>query len=872
VRTQGDNTAGGSLAQHSCGATAFARWRTRDVERSLGARFREQADAHATCLALTDRGRTLTYAELDSLSNGVANSLVARLGPKPQPVPLLFHQGAASTVATLGALKAGKPYVPLDPTDPPARLLDVLRRLDARIVLHDGETAGPVAALTGIEGLDVEDATDDTSAPAVHVSPDDVAYIYFTSGSTGRPKGVFDSHRNVLHNVLRYTNALRIGPADRLTLLQAPAFSGAVSSLFCALLNGAQVFPLRPSELGPQALAELLREERITVYHSVPAIFRTVCSAGGAFPDVRVVRLEGDRASALDLELHGRHFGAESVLANGLGATETGLARQLRTERGSLDGEGVVPVGYAVPDVEVAIVDDAGTEVPQGVSGEIAVRSAYLALGYWDDPALTASSFSPTGDPRVRTYRTGDIGRLRADGCLEHLGRRDSELKVRGHRIDAAEVEDALLRLPSVREAVASTVEGRRGEGRLVAYVVPSGAAPTAVELREALGSRLAAHMIPSRFVFVDEIPLGPNGKLDRRALRAPLEGGTRGPGPRTGLERTVAEVWQEVLEVPVGIDDDFTDLGGDSLAAAEILALLEARLVRSISPSLLLRGPTVRRLAEALDERLLRASDDTIVLQPEGTGSPIVLTPSHDGDTAHFRSLLRSLGTDRPVIGLEGHGDLEAGLSIEAAAARHVDALGAAGIRPPYALVGFCFGAIVALEMARCLRSRGEDIALLALIGVTPGEFPTLVDPQALDRWQREHWVLARGSLPARARRHAAHALRLPAGRRLPYLAARTKSLAARTARAVQRPKSRALGAAAARAVRGYDPSPYDGAAVLFLSEVATASYSRHPATDWSRLATGGVTPVVLPGTDEELLQPPAADAIAARILGYLA
>src|SRR4030095_2694489 len=280
--------------------------------------------------------------------------------------------------------------------------------------------AGEAAVLVA-ETLDGRGAGE---APGLVISPDAGAYIFYTSGSTGRTKGVLDTHRSVLHNVMRYTNTLHLAADDRLTLLQGPAFSGAVSSLFGALLNGAACFPFDVGREGADRLPTWLAAECITIYHSVPALFRQVAPHGGALPALRLVRLEGDGASPRDLALLQRHFTRDCVLVNGLGATECGLVRQFFFTPAHPLPEGVVPIGEAVEDMEIAVVGEDGRPVPSGAVGEITVRSRYLAAGYWRRPELTAERFSDAGTERgLRVYRTGDAGRWRADGMLEHLGR-----------------------------------------------------------------------------------------------------------------------------------------------------------------------------------------------------------------------------------------------------------------------------------------------------------------------------------------------------------------------------------------------------------------------------------------------------------------
>jgi non-ribosomal peptide synthetase component F len=301
-----------------------------ELEQSLAARFERQVERAPDRLAVRMGAESLTYARLDSAANRIAHLLLERLGPDDEPVALLLPQSVAQVTAVVGALKAGKIYVPLEPSQVPARLAEAIADAEPRLVLTDAahrDLARQVAS--GPHVIEVEAAAvAPDRRPGLVVAPDSGAYIFYTSGSTGRPKGVLDSHRNVLHNVMRYTNTLHLCPEDRLTLLQGPAFSGAVSSLFGALLNGAASFPFDVTREGADRIAGWLAAEAITIYHSVPALFRLVAPHGASLPALRVIRLEGDRATMRDLELFRRHFPADCVLVNGLGATECGLVRQ----------------------------------------------------------------------------------------------------------------------------------------------------------------------------------------------------------------------------------------------------------------------------------------------------------------------------------------------------------------------------------------------------------------------------------------------------------------------------------------------------------------------------------------------------------------
>ena len=560
--------------------TAFGK---EEIEQSIPERFENQVRRHSQRLAIKAKDHELTYYELNAAANRLAHRILEKVGEPPAVIPLCVGQTPALAVAILGILKAGKHYVPFDPAQPRDWIQTVLRELDVRTVVTSKEELPKVRSWVSSE-IDLwlvdDDSIDESDEnPQLSQSPDALAYIYFTSGSTGRPKGVLDTHRNVLHNIMRYTNSLHISPEDRLTLLQTLSFSGSVSNIFGALLNGASVFPFDLRKDGASRLAELLQGEGITIYHSVPSIFRLVASQGKRFPDLRLIRLEGDRALPEDVNAYRRSFSKDCLLVNGLGATECGLVRQFFMDRETaLPGE-VVPLGYAVPDMEIVLLDDHGEITSATKVGEIAVRSAYLSPGYWHRPELTERAFTAeSGHPSVHLYRTGDLGRFLSNECLLHMGRRDAMVKVRGVSVYPEEIERALVGSPDVGEAVVLPREDFRGEASLTAYVVPaSGRHPRPTELREYLTARLGVGKVPSQFQILDALPLTRHGKVDRGSL---LQSGKARPDlaiciapPRTPIEEKIAEIWAEVLHVDqVGIDDRFLELGGDSLQAARIL------------------------------------------------------------------------------------------------------------------------------------------------------------------------------------------------------------------------------------------------------------------------------------------------------------
>ena len=709
---------------------AFIPFPHADTERSLPWRFQRQVTLYPTRPAVVFADRTVTYQELEAQSNQIARAILERVGAGSGPVGLLLGQGVILVAAILGILKSGRAYLPLSESWNEAVLSELMTSAGVELILVHGPAARLAGRLTKdrIPLLDPDlPIAPDPGPPVGDIGPDTFASIYYTSGSTGRPKGVVDTHRNVLHNILRYTNTLGISSSDRLTLLQGSTFSGAMSSLFGALLNGACVCPWDLARHTSEELADFLVRERLTIYHSVPTIFRAFLGDGRRFPDLRVIRLEGDQASHRDVELFKRHFDRPTILVNGLGATETGLVRQYFVDHDTTVPPGILPIGYPVLDVDVRLLDPPGEPVGVGQVGEIAVFSRYLAPGYWRRPDLTAGSFRPDPADRARrVYLTGDLGRLRPDGCLEYLGRRDSRVKIRGQSVEIADVESVLLGLPAVREAAVVAITTPAGEQQLVAYLVPENGRPPADRLRHALERVLPSHAIPARFVVLDALPLTDHRKVDRAALQAPTaarpELGARYAEAGNALESLLVHIWEELLDVhPVGTHDEFLALGGDSLLAVHMVERVERALGRKTSLAILLQARTVEELARALvADQPADLRGPLVRLNPDGSRAPFFfLHGDYWSDGLYCLHAARHLPPDQPFIllppiGLDG-GPVPG--SIEEMAERHLEVL--REIRPhgPYRLGGNCNGGLVAFEMARRLRRQGERIDLLVMV-----------------------------------------------------------------------------------------------------------------------------------------------------------
>ena len=567
---------------------------------------------------MESRGRATTYVELGAAANRVARALLRRRGAGNEPIALLFDHDAPVLAAILGVLEAGKIYVALDPHQPMARLGAILADSAAPLIVCDAAHLARARELAG-GALDIIEAdglgSDPVGAPGLGVSARAPAVICYTSGSTGEAKGVVGDHRYITHRILVFVNGARVTADDRLGLTESVGVGGSFRAVYGALLTGATVVAMDPRAEGVDAIGPWLARERITVCNLSASVFRHVAAAlppGHHFPALRHLSIGRETVTAGDVALHRARFAPGSVLVNLMGSAETGTMCEMVLDPTIPFDEDGVPVGPPVADTHVVLTGEDGAPVPAGEIGDIVVESEFLALGYWRRPDLDAAVFAPgpSGGP-ARRCRTGDVGRLRADGCLVHLGRKDARAKVRGQRIDLTGIEAVLRAHPGVRAAVASIREDRPGVERLVAHVVP--AAPGALtvgELQAFVRDRLGTAAVPSAFGFVDALPYAANGKIDRRALPAPPS--VRPPlatayvAPRSPAEETVARIWAEALGIDmVGVHDDFLELGGTSLLAGRVTSAVCAALGVEIPAAALLQAPRVADMAAVVVDHL---------------------------------------------------------------------------------------------------------------------------------------------------------------------------------------------------------------------------------------------------------------------------
>lgn len=583
--------------------------------------FEEQAELSPNADAVECNGNRLTFRELNERANRVARVLRERgVGPDTF-VGISVERSLEMVVGIYGILKAGGAYVPLDPVYPQERLEYMLRTAKIRILLTQDRLASLYGSSEELDVIRLDSDWPAISQQPFHnlqplATPDHLIYLIFTSGSTGRPKAAAVYHRGFTNLLCWFVTEFDITGTDRNLLVSSLSFDLTQKNLYAPLIQGGRLHLAPPGPYDAGQLSRLIRDRSITLINCTPSAFYPLIEppdeeAFNRLASLRVAFLGGEPISISRLRPWMTHPACGAEIANTYGPTEcTDICGSYKMTRENMDRYGFVPLGRPIHNVQLAIVDDGFKLCPVGEAGELCVAGAGIGAGYINDPELTATKFISNPFTEIegtKIYRTGDQARWLRDGVIEFLGRLDHQVKIRGFRVELHEIENVLNGHPAVREAVVVVKKGRSGDegARLVCYVMPQEGTSTDVQdIRGYLAGRLPEYMVPAAFHVLPALPLSPNGKVDRGALQNGDEPGEREARkpfgmPGTALEQRIRQIWMDILgHTRFGMDDNFFDIGGNSIQLARAHTRLQTLAGREFPITELLAHTTVRAAA----------------------------------------------------------------------------------------------------------------------------------------------------------------------------------------------------------------------------------------------------------------------------------
>ena len=717
---------------------AYTPFAESEMEESIAARFVRVANAHPDRIAVDDGTARRTYRELLQSVQQLARAITART-KAGELIGILSPASVDCPVAMLACLAAGRMFVPLDLHYPQKWLSDVIEQSAIAAVISRFADSDPFVQIpANVRRIDIA-----SSAPRNAIlepaDPDDPAFLLFTSGSTGRPKGIVNSQRNLLRRVAQYVGAAHINETDRFLPLSSHCTIAGLRECMTALLTGATLHLTDVQHAGARVILNRLRESEISIIYAVPALFRALMQLGEtkAPSSLRVVRVGGEAVLWSDVEKLRLWLPEECRIELGYSSTEAPIM-QWFVPRDFPQAESRVPLGYPLAGNALAIVDEDGASVAPGEAGELVVRSPYVALGRWVDGRCASDSFpADPNDPSCRILRTGDLVRLRSDGLIDLIGRKDRQIKIRGQRAEPGELEAALRRQSGVRDA--AVFPRRIGKNWwLIAYVVPEElSGDLAATLKNNLRLVLPAALQPQRIHLIGEIPRLASAKLDVKALQTLDEEVQRrettsampasGNVPRGKTEVAVAEIWKRVLELDqVDRNADFFDLGGDSLMTLNLMFEIEDALGVELPVTMIYQTPTIASLAEALDAHTMPQFSPLVLIREGSAGAPLFIVHGVGGNVMELFAAGRQVDSSGPVYAIQAKGldgREEPSRTIADMATYYLDAIRNAFPGGRYHLAGYSSGGLIALEMGQKMKAQGEGPASLTLIDTQSNE-----------------------------------------------------------------------------------------------------------------------------------------------------
>jgi amino acid adenylation domain-containing protein len=840
-----------------------------------------QAARTPDAIAVQHENETLSYREFNARASQLARYL-RKLGVGPDtPVGVCLESSLNLTVALLAVLKANGACLPLDPAYPKDRLQFMVQDAQIPVLLSNQQlaadlagpstsgpsTSGPSTKIVCVDSIWESIAQEDRSNPENHITAENLAYLIYTSGSTGKPKGVMLTHRGLVNYIAAAVKVYGLTSTDRQLQFSSISFDIAIEEMYPTWAVGATLV-LRSGDfsLAGSDFLQWARRHRLTILTVATAywheLVHELSDSGASLPEsLRLLIVGGEKAKVSALEAWRKVAGGRVRWINTYGPTEASvIATSYEPPDGPLPSP--LPIGRPVPNTRIYILDNSLQPVPAGDEGEIHIGGPGLARGYLNCPELTAAKFihDPFSEDRnARLYKTGDLARYLPNGEIDFIGRRDFQVKIRGFRVEPGEIEAALAQHSSVREAVVLVREDGLNVKSLVAYVLPvAGLTCSAADLRNYLKSQLPDYMVPSGFVFLSELPLTPNGKVDRRALAAlPVihSAGEEYAAPGDPVESQVAGIWEEILgKRPIGVRDNFFDLGGHSLVALRLMRRIEQTFKRKLPLVTLFEAPTIAQLAMILrQERWSPSFSLAIPIQPHGDRRPFFCVHGLGGAVLRFEHLARRMAPDQPFYGIQPQG-IDGGMpflhSVEEMAACYIIEMRKVQPEGPYFIGGYSFGGLVAFEMARQLQADGQEVAFLGLVDTYPGKAKSntvlLSTLLALPRQQQIAYVTRKLNKYRKGLRRRFDALFLP------------KPL-------------KEVRKILAQAELAYQPQPYFGTTTWLRATEKGLRGLDNPQDNWSTWAIGGVQVHEIDGDHGSIMNEPMVSILAEKLRSCL-
>jgi amino acid adenylation domain-containing protein len=839
-----------------------------------------------------------TYGELNQRANQLA-SYLQKLGVGPEvPVGICMERSLEMVVGLLGILKAGGAYLPLDQDYPKERLAFMLQEAQAPVLITQERL---VAGLPGKElqivCLDsywkIISQESDKNQDSRTV-PQNLAYLIYTSGSTGQPKGVLIENRSVVNIITSFNREYNLGADDRIIQQASISFDVSVNEIFPILCaGGALVLPNKEEILDFERLTRLITRHNVTIMGATPSVLSRLNKIKCGLPKVRLILSGGEALSLSDVD----NLLASATVTNGYGPTETTVCASCYELSGQNPHSGTtIPIGKPLMNYQLYILDKDLDCMPVGCPGELYIGGEGLARGYLNDPELTSEKFVP--NPFVsgeRLFRTGDLARWLPSGNIEFLGRIDRQVKIRGLRIEPGEIETVLNQHPAIRETTILDWEYSQGDKRLVAYLVSSdGSLPDISELRCFLREKLPEYMLPAAFVTLDTIPRMPNGKVDRHALPGPDQAQTELEksyvAPSTAVEKMVAEIWADVIGLEmVGIYDNFFEIGGHSLLAAQLISRVRDSFQVELSLHRLFEMPNVAGMAKSIEQLRRRekgpqgisqTESPLIAIQPNGFRCPLFCVHPATGTILSYANFVRYLGLDQPLYGLQSiglDGQQIPHTKVESMATHYIEAIFSSQPVGPYLLGGWSLGGLIAFEMAQQLRGQGHEVALLVLFDVPSladnGEFSEGDSSAIIDSFAKEFGL----SLDSQ-NFSLNHFFELEAEEQLTYLTSRMNisSILNQSTVADLLPYGEnspqfknylRVFTTNISAGRNYKPQIYPGWITLFKAAGNSTTDISEENLGWGKLAGEGLDVYLTPGNHATMMQEPHVRVLAERL-----